>query len=82
MDVDSVLLSVRERDKWRRRMELLERSLVEVKDKRRKVERRLKSVKRELAQLGRVSDAILANTARYVSVQRDHASRSSQYIGR
>ena len=59
VDVESVLLSVQERDKWRRRMELLERSLREVQDHRRRLETRLRRVKKELARLQLTADAVL-----------------------
>jgi hypothetical protein len=59
VDVDSVLLSVQERDKWRHRMELLERSLREVRERRRRLELRLRRIKKELAALRIASDAVL-----------------------
>jgi septal ring factor EnvC (AmiA/AmiB activator) len=59
VDVDSVLLSVQERDKWRRRMELLERSLREVRERRRRLESRLRRVKKELTRLQLTADAVL-----------------------
>jgi len=51
VDVDSVLLSVQERDKWRRRLELLERSLTDVRERRRRLELRLRRIKKELVRL-------------------------------
>ncbi len=51
VDVDSVLLSVQERDKWRHRMELLERSLREIRDRRRRLEGRLRRIKKELTRM-------------------------------
>lgn len=59
VDVDSALLSVQERDNWRRRMELLERSLSEVRERRRKMEARLRRVRQELTRLREASEAIL-----------------------
>lgn len=59
VDVDSVLLSVQERDKWRHRMELLERSLREVRERRRRLEVRLRRIKKDLAQLRVTADAVL-----------------------
>jgi septal ring factor EnvC (AmiA/AmiB activator) len=58
VDVDSVLLSVQERDKWRRRMELLERSLDEVRERRRRLEARLRRTKKELSRLRVTVDAV------------------------
>jgi septal ring factor EnvC (AmiA/AmiB activator) len=59
VDVDSVLLSVQERDKWRRRMEVLERSLGDVRERRRRLERSLRRLKKELAKLRITADAVL-----------------------
>ncbi|HYA58617.1 MAG TPA: hypothetical protein VEH57_09210 [Thermoplasmata archaeon] len=60
VDVDSVLLSVQERDKWRRRLELLERSLTDVRERRRRLELRLRRIKRELMRLTNTEAAIRA----------------------
>ncbi len=49
--VDSVLLSVEERDKWRHRAELLERRLSEVRHQLRTAQVRLRAVRRELSLL-------------------------------
>jgi predicted nucleic acid-binding Zn-ribbon protein len=59
VDTDSVLLNVQERDKWRRRMEVLERSLRELQDQRRRVEGRLRRVRKDLLRLQRTADAVL-----------------------
>jgi len=59
VDVDSILLSVQERDKWRNRAEVLERSLREVRDRRRRLESRLRRVKKELNRLAITVDAVL-----------------------
>jgi septal ring factor EnvC (AmiA/AmiB activator) len=59
VDVDSALLSVQERDNWRRRMEVLERSLEEVKEHRRKLELRLRKVRKDLARLRMAAEAVL-----------------------
>ncbi len=59
VDADSVLQGVQERDKWRRRVDLLERSLSEVRGRRRRVELRIKKVDRDLLQLKRLSDSVL-----------------------
>jgi septal ring factor EnvC (AmiA/AmiB activator) len=59
VDVDSALLSVQERDNWRRRMEVLERSLSDVREQRRKLELRLRRVRKDLARLRMAADAVL-----------------------
>ncbi len=59
VDVDSVLLSVQERDKWRRRMELLERSLRDVRERRHRLEIRLRRIRKDLARLRVTADALL-----------------------
>ena len=59
VDVDSVLLSVQERDKWRHRMELLERSLREVRERRRRLELRLRRIHKELARLRVTAESLL-----------------------
>lgn len=64
MDVNAVLLSVQERDKWQHRLQLLQRSLGEIRETRAGLVRRLRKIKRELARLGSYSDAILDATRR------------------
>jgi uncharacterized coiled-coil DUF342 family protein len=59
MDVQTILLSVEERDKWRRRLDLLKGSLKEVQTRRQQLERKLKALKRELAHLAEVSQAMI-----------------------
>ena len=59
VDVDSILLSVQERDKWRNRAEVLERSLRDVRDHRRRLESRLRRIKKELNRLVITADAVL-----------------------
>ncbi len=59
VDVESALASVRERDNWRRRMEALERSLDEVREQRRKLELRLRRVRKELVRLRQATEAVL-----------------------
>jgi uncharacterized coiled-coil DUF342 family protein len=82
LDVDSALLSVQERDNWRRRMEVLERSLVEVQEHRRRIEARLRRVRRELVRLRQTSEALLdvaRSTPRRPEIAR--ASPTYQYRG-
>lgn len=59
MDADSVLQGMQERDKWRRRAELLERSLGEVRERRRRLEARLKRLERDLAHLRMLGDSVV-----------------------
>lgn len=64
-DLDSALLSVEERNNWRRRAELLRASLEEIRSARRALERRLSQVKREIGRLrdypGRLPEAHLSS---------------------
>lgn len=53
--VDSALAGVQERDKWRRRLEVLEASLGEVLERRRRLELKLRKVRRELQRLERTA---------------------------
>ncbi|HEV2166716.1 MAG TPA: hypothetical protein VGS23_07080 [Thermoplasmata archaeon] len=59
MDVDAVLTSVQERDKWRHRLGLLKQSLVEVRQKRVRVQGRLKRLEGDLRRLADFSDALI-----------------------
>jgi predicted nucleic acid-binding Zn-ribbon protein len=59
VDVDSILLSVQERDKWQNRAEVLEHALRDVRDRRRRLESRLRRVKKELVRLRATVDAVL-----------------------
>ncbi len=77
VDVDSVLMSVQERDKWRHRMELLERSLREVREKRHRIEVRLHRVKKELARLRVAADAVRDLARTPMSGEVTHAARNS-----
>jgi chromosome segregation ATPase len=71
VDVDSALLSVQERDNWRRRMEVLERSLAEIREHRRRLELRLRRVRKELVRLRMAADAVLdLSRARRPEVER------------
>ena len=77
VDVDSVLMSVQERDMWRHRMELLERSLREVREKRHRLEARLHRIKKELARLRVAADAVRDLARTPMSGEVTHAARSS-----
>ena len=66
MDVDAVLLSLQERDKWRRRLDLLQSSLEEVRARRARIQTRLKGIRRELGRVAGVADALLDHTTSHV----------------
>lgn len=72
VDVDSALLSVQERDNWRRRMEVLERSLEEIREHRARLELRLRRVRKDLARLRMAAEAVLdlSRPARRPEVER------------
>ncbi len=74
VDVDSVLLSAQERDKWRHRMELLERSLRDVRERRHRLETRLRRVRKELAHLRVTADALLDLARRQAPGDMHHAT--------
>jgi hypothetical protein len=81
VDVDSILLSVQERDKWRRRSEVLEGALRDAREHRRRLETRLRQTKKELARLAIAVDAVLDHRAR-TNVRREvtyHVSGSSPH---
>jgi len=64
VDVDSILLSVQERDKWRKRAEVLEHALRDVRDQRRRLETRLRRIKKEMNRLRIAVDIVLDHRAR------------------
>ena len=66
VDVDSILLSVQERDKWRKRADVLEHALRDVREHRHRLETRLRRLKKELSRLAITIDAVI-----------DHRSRTS-----
>jgi len=82
VDVDSVLLSVQERDKWRHRMELLERSLVEARIRRRRLEVRLRRVRKELAKLRQTGEAVLDMSRPSLQARVRNATSTFAYTGR
>jgi hypothetical protein len=59
MDVEAVLQSVQERDKWKHRLEVLQASLVEVRDRKLRVQARLRRLRVDLRKLGAASEAVL-----------------------
>lgn len=82
MDVDTVLLSVQERDKWRHRLQLLERSLSDLKERRARLGKRLRRIKQELARLKEVSDAVLDPMRPSSARGPVHAANDSRLIAR
>jgi transcription elongation GreA/GreB family factor len=58
VDATSVVAGVQERDRWRHRVDLLERSLDEVRERRRQLERQLRRLSRELARLKVVAESL------------------------
>ncbi|HYK92462.1 MAG TPA: hypothetical protein VEY07_00255 [Thermoplasmata archaeon] len=82
MDVDAVLLSVQERDKWRHRLQLLERSLTDLKERRQRLAKRLRRIKQDLARLKEVSDAVLDPMRPAGRAGAVHASNDSRIIAR
>ncbi|MFZ0830671.1 MAG: hypothetical protein WCB18_08280 [Thermoplasmata archaeon] len=58
VDVDTVLASVQERDKWRRRLEVLQTALADVRDREVRVAARLRRLKRELATVQELAEAV------------------------
>jgi sugar-specific transcriptional regulator TrmB len=59
VDPDSVLQNLQERDKWRRRMAVLERSLDEVRSRRLREENRLRRLHQERKQVETALEAVL-----------------------
>lgn len=82
VDVDSVLLSAQERDKWRRRMELLGQSLEEVRERRRRAEVRLRRIKQELTRLRNTSEAVMSMSRTSVSAEVGRGATTIPYTGR
>lgn len=73
VDIDSILLNVQERDKWRNRVGVLERSLRDVRDRRRRLETRLRRVKKEIGRLRITVDAMLDLSRTRVPQDMTHA---------
>jgi hypothetical protein len=80
MDVDTVLANVQERDKWRRRLEVLQVALADVRDREVRVAARLRRLKHELAQVQALSDAVSSATRRETPPsQRIHAPTRTNF---
>jgi predicted nucleic acid-binding Zn-ribbon protein len=58
VDVDTVLANVQERDKWRRRLEVLQSALADVRDRQVRVAARIRRLKHELARVQELSEAL------------------------
>lgn len=82
MDVEAVLQSVQERDKWRRRLELLQTSLGEIRDRKRKSQGRLRRIRSELRRLANYSEAILDQSRNLLPHQRAHATANTRIPAR
>ncbi|MCI4319953.1 MAG: hypothetical protein L3J87_02220 [Thermoplasmata archaeon] len=74
VDVDSVLLSLQERDKWRRRLDVLTRTYDEVRGQRERVRLRLRRIKRELSRLAEYSEAATDARRTLLSTRTIHAA--------
>jgi hypothetical protein len=60
MEVDTVVASLKERDKWRSRLTLLQQTLGAIRSRRVEFERRVKRLEQELRRLESYSDSILS----------------------
>jgi uncharacterized coiled-coil DUF342 family protein len=67
MNVDAVVSSLTERDKWRRRLNVLNQTLGDVRARRERWRARLKRAEAELRKLGEYSEALI-----------DHAERATR----
>lgn len=76
MDVEAVLQSVQERDKWRRRLELLTATLREVQERRRSALGRLRKIQSELKRLSEYSEALLDHARAPGASGRTNAARN------
>jgi uncharacterized coiled-coil DUF342 family protein len=74
VDVDSVLLSLQERDKWRKRLDVLTRTYEEVKLRRERVRLRLRRIKRELSRLAEYAEAVTDARRTLVATRTIHAT--------
>jgi hypothetical protein len=82
MDVDAVLQSVQERDKWRHRLEVLVASLTDTRDRRRKAVSQLKRIRSELRRLQDYSDALLEGAHSSLAKSRMNAARDPRIPAR
>jgi hypothetical protein len=83
MNVDTVLANVQERDKWRRRLEVLQAALADVRDRQVRVAARLRRLKHELAQIQELSEAVSSASRRETPPsQRIHAQTRPNFPAR
>jgi chromosome segregation ATPase len=73
--VESAIAGVQERDRWRGRLEALERALEELLERRRKVESRLRRIHRELGKLEMTSREFVEVHGRFPSGEVTVATR-------
>ena len=78
MDIQSILVSVEERDKWSRRLDTLRDSLADVRLRRQQLERRLRALKRELAHLAEIPNRIV-DPARLRGVTAVHGGEEGRF---
>ena len=83
MDVDTVLANVQERDKWRRRLEVLQAALADVRDRQVRVAARLRRLKHELARVQELAEEV-SGAAGHLSPpsQRIHAQTRANFPAR
>jgi hypothetical protein len=83
VDVDTVLANVQERDKWRRRLEVLQTALADVRDRQVRVAARLRRLKHELARIQELSEALSSAGRRDIPPsQRIHATTRPNFPAR
>ena len=81
MDVASVVQNLQERDKWRRRLEVLEQSLREIQARRLRLRTRLKKIQTDLKRLSDYSEAVL-ETTHALTRARSYASTDGHLVTR
>jgi len=64
VDAVTVLQGIQELQKWRRRVEVLERSLGDVQERRRRLQSRLRKLERDVARLRALGDTMVDLAAR------------------
>jgi septal ring factor EnvC (AmiA/AmiB activator) len=64
VDAVTVLQGIQELDKWRRRVEVLERSLGDIRERRRRLQTRLRKLERDVARLRALGDSMVDLAAR------------------
>lgn len=83
MDVDTVLANVQERDKWQRRLEVLQAALADVRDREVRVAARLRRLKHELARVQELAEEVSGHSGRITPPsQRVHAPTRPNFPAR